>query len=335
MPDLGLLFLPLAVLAIVTLVGSGFVAMLAPKLPADASAALAPLAGAAWIAAASTLLPLGVSAKPLALVALGTGLAVSALLRRRTLRMLRASAVPAALAVGAIALAGAPSIARGDWKATSLYESTDSYHWVSQGRAYFDGPAPTPVSEHPDRLTYERSRTQHWAVAVPFGAGLVGWLSGSDVADVYGALAAALFAFLPLATYAAARAALGWTRRLSVAAGAALALNGSLLFASHFSWQQQVVGTALAFSAAALLWLGLVRDAPRRTLLLAGLLGAGAIGTYRLGFAPFLAALLATFAAAAAWQARDVRTVARRTAGFVAAACILAAPSLFALARGL
>jgi hypothetical protein len=335
MPDLGLLLLPLTAVAIVTLVGSGFVALLAPDLPTDASAALAPLAGAAWIAAASTLLPLGVPTRPLALVALGAGLAVSALLRRRVVRMLGASAVPVALAVGAIALAGAPSLARGDWQVTSLYESTDAYHWVSQGRAYFEGPAPEPVSEHPDRLTYERSRTQHWAVAVPFGAGLLGWLSGSDVANTYGALAAALFALLPLATYAAARAALGWTRRLAVTAGAALALNASLLFASHFSWQQQVVGSALAFSAAVLLWLGLSGEAPRGTLLLAGLLTAGAIGTYRLGFAPFLAALLAAVVVARAWQARDPRTVARRAAVFVPPAVVLAAPSLFALARGL
>ena len=335
MPDLGLLLLPLAALLVVTLVGGGFVALLAPGLPADAAAALAPLAGAAWIAAVSTLLPLGVPAKPLALVALGAGLVVSVALRRQVVSMLRAGAVPAALAIGAVVLAGAPSLARGDWKVTSLYESTDAYHWVSQGRAYFDGPAPEPVSEHPDRLTYERSRTQHWAVAVPFGAGLVGWLSRSDVADTYGALAAALFAFLTLATYAAARAALGWRRALAAAAGAALALNASLLFASHFSWQQQVVGSALAFSSAVLLWLGLRGEAPRRTLVLAGLLTAGAIGTYRLGFAPFLAALLATVVVTCAWQARDARTVARRAGAFLAAAVVLAAPSLLALARGL
>jgi hypothetical protein len=335
MPDLGLLLVPLAALAFVTLVGSGFVALLAPDLPTDASAALAPLAGAAWIAAASTLLPLGVAARPLALVMLGAGVVAAALLRRRVVRMLRASAVPAALAVGAIALAGAPSLARGDWQVTSLYESTDAYHWVSQGRAYFEGPAPEPVSEHPDRLTYERSRTQHWAVAVPFGAGLLGWLSGSDVADSYGALAAALFAFLPLATYAAARAALGWTPRLAAAAGAALALNASLLFASHYSWQQQVVGTAFAFSAAALLWLGLGGATRRRTLVLGALLAAGALATYRLGFAPFLAALLATVVLGCAWRAGVVRTVARRAAGFLVVAVLLAAPSLVALARGL
>ena len=335
MADVGLLLLPLAALALVAIAGCGIVALLAPDLPAGAAAALAPLAGAAWLAVASTLLPLGVPAKPLAAAAVGAGVALAVAVRSRIRRIARVGAVPAALALGAVALAGAPSVARGDWRVTSLYESTDAYHWVSQGRAYFEGPAPAPVSEHPDRLTYERSRTQHWAVAVPFGAGLMGWLSRSDVADTYGALAAALFALLPLAAYAAARAVLGWRRQLAAAAGAALALNASLLFASHFSWQQQVVGTALAFAAAALLWLGLRGEAAGRVLLLAGLLAAGAIGTYRLGFAPFLAALLATVAVACLWRSDDRRGVARRTAVFAGAAAVLGAPSLVALVRGL
>ena len=335
MADVGLLLLPLAALALVAVAGCGIVALLAPNLPADAAAALVPLAGAAWLAAASTLLPLGVPAKPLAVVAVGAAVALAVGVRHRIRRLARVAAVPAALALGAVALAGGPSVARGDWRATSLYESTDAYHWVSQGRAYFEGPAPEPVSEHPDRLTYERSRTQHWAVAVPFGAGLIGWLSRSDVADAYGALAAALFALLPLAGYAAARAVLGWKRHLAAGAGAALALNASLLFASHFSWQQQVVGSALAFAAAALLWLGLRGEAGGSALLLAGLLAAGAIGTYRLGFAPFLAALLATVAVACIWRSDDRRGAARRAGLFAGAAGVLAAPSLVALVRGL
>jgi hypothetical protein len=335
MADVGLLLLPLAALALVAIAGCGIVALLAPGLPADAAAALAPPAGAAWLAVASTLLPLGVPTKPLAAAAVGAAVALAVALRRRIPRIARAGGVPAALALVAVALAGAPSVADGDWRVTSLYDSTDAYHWVSQGRAYFEGPAPAPVSEHPDRLTYERSRTQHWAVAVPFGAGLVAWLSRSDVAETYGALAAALFALLPLAGYAAARAVLGWSRRLAAAAGAALALNASLLFASHFSWQQQVVGSALAFAAAALLWLGLRGEATGRVLLLAGLLAAGAIGTYRLGFAPFLAGLLATVVVACLWRSDDRRTVARRAAVFAGTAVVLAIPSLVALVRGL
>src|SRR5688500_14449636 len=180
MADVALLLLPLAALALVAIAGCGIVALLAPDLPADAAAALVPLAGAAWLAVASTLLPLGVPAKPLAVVAAGASVALAVGVRHRIRRLARVAAIPVALALGAVALAGGPAVARGDWRATSLYESTDAYHWVSQGRAYFEGPAPEPVSEHPDRLTYERSRTQQWAVAVPFGAELLGRLSRTD-----------------------------------------------------------------------------------------------------------------------------------------------------------
>jgi hypothetical protein len=333
MPDLALLWLPLAGLALATLAGAGLVSALAPGLPADARAALAPLAGVAALAAASTLLPLGASSKAVALTVLGAGL-VATLALRSAWASLRAGVVPLALAVAAVALAGAPALARGDWQPTSLYGSTDAYHWVSQGRAYLEEPAPKPVEEHPDRLTYERSHDQHWAVAVPFGVGQLAWLQGSDAVEAYGALAALLFALLPLASYAAARACLGWRPALAAAAGAAVTLNASLLFASHFSWQQQVAGSALAFAAAAVLRLGLAPDAPRRTLGLAALLAAGALGTYRLGFFPFLALLLAAVVGAYAWRSDDRRAVLRRGAGFLGAAGLLALPSLVALVRG-
>jgi hypothetical protein len=328
MADVALLLLPLAALTIVALAGVGIVGALAPGLPRDAQAALAPLAGAGTLAAASTLLPLGVSTKVLAVLVLTAGIALGV----PFLRTLRAASIPLLLAAGAVALAGGPAVARGSWEATSLYGSTDAYHWVSQGRAYLEGPAPEPVEAHPDRLTYERSRDQHWAVAVPFGVAQVAWLSGEDPVDAYGALGAMLFALLPLATYAAARAVLDWRPWPAAAAGAAIALNASLLFASHFSWQQQLAGTALAFAAAVLLRLGLEPEAPRRTLVLAALLAAGALATYRLGFAPFLGALLVAVFAAYWWRNREALG---RGALFLAASLVLAAPSLVALARGL
>ena len=86
MADVGLLLLPLAALALVAVAGCGIVALLAPNLPADAAAALVPLAGAAWLAAASTLLPLGVPAKPLAVVAVGAAVALAVGVRHRIRR---------------------------------------------------------------------------------------------------------------------------------------------------------------------------------------------------------------------------------------------------------
>ncbi|MGE5691082.1 MAG: hypothetical protein ACM33B_11070 [Pseudomonadota bacterium] len=328
MRDAALLLLPVAALALVSLAGVGVVALLAPGLPRDAASALAPLAGTALLAAASTLLPLGAPTRPVIVVVLCAGVVLGV----PFVRTLRGGGIPLLLALGAIVLAGAPAVARGSWEATSLYGSTDAYHWVSQGRAYLDGPAPPPVESHPDRLTYERSRDQHWAVAVPMGVAAVAWLSGRDPAEAYGALGALLFALLPLATYAAARALVAWEPPAAAAAGAAVALNASLLFASHFSWQQQLAGTALAFGSALTLRLGLEPEAPRRLLLLAALLAAAALATYRLGFAPYLGGLLV--AVTAAYAVRD-RGAVRRAALFLAAAVVLATPSLAALARGL
>ena len=140
---------------------------------------------------------------------------------------------------------------------------------------------------------------------MPFALGQLAWVADADPAETYGALAALVYAFLPLATYAAARALLGWSPRLALVAGGVIALNASLLFASHFSWQQQLAGSALAFGAAALLRLGLEQEGSRRLLVLAALLAAGALATYRLGFAPYLAALLALVVAMALVTGRD------------------------------
>ena len=333
MRELATAALPLLGLVVAGLAGLGVTAALAPALPGDAQAALAPLAGFALLAAASTLLPYGATTGVLAPVVLVAGLAVSFAVRRR-LPSVRAAAAPAALAVGALVLAAIPAAVRGSWEATSLYGSTDAYHWVSQGRAYLDGPAPEPVTEHPDRLTYERSRDQQWAVALPFALGQLAWVADADPAETYGALAALVYAFLPLATYAAARAVLGWSPRLALVAGGVIALNASLLFASHFSWQQQLAGSALAFAAAALLRLGL-EPGSRRLLVLAALLVAGALATYRLGFAPYLAALLALVVATALVTGRDRADVARRAGVFAGVTALLALPSLVALGSGL
>ena len=333
MRELATAALPLLGLAVAGLAGIGVTAAFAPTLPGDAQAALAPLAAFALLAAASTLLPYGATTRVLAPIVLVAGLAVTVAVRRRV--SLRAAAAPAALAVGAVVLAAIPSAVRGSWEATSVYRSTDAYHWVSQGRAYLDGPAPDPVTEHPDRLTYERSRDQQWAVALPFALGQLAWIADADPAETYGALAALVFAFLPLATYAVARALLGWTPRLALVAGGVIALNASLLFASHFSWQQQLAGSALAFAAAAVLRLGLEPEASRRPPVLAALLAAGALATYRLGFAPYLGALLALVVAVALVTGGDRDDVARRAGLFLGATVALALPSLVALGHGL
>lgn len=297
-----------------------------------------PLVGAALVACASTFLPLGAPARPLAVTVAALGVVATVVLRSHVARALRAGWRPLGVAVAAIALAGAPSVVRGDWRVTSLYGSTDAYHWSSQARAYLDEPAAEPASQHPDRVTYERSRTQHWAVALPFGLLQLAWATGSDPPDVYGALAALVFCLLPLAVFAGARACLGWRTTAATLAGLAVAANAALLFASHFSWQQQVAGTAFAFAAAASLRLALEPDGELREKLLAAVLAAAAVATYRLGFAPFvvvlLAAVVAAYAIARRYAERDVRRIARAALAFAALAGVIAAPSVVAVLRG-
>jgi hypothetical protein len=339
MTDIALLAVPLCGLVFLALVGAGVTVGLAGRLPAAAQAALAPVTGAALVAVASVLLPLGLPARALAAAVAALGLTVTVLCRRRVTRAVRASAWPALVAAVAILLAGLPGLARSNWQAATMYGSTDAYHWASQARAYLDGPAASPIAEHPDRLTYERSRGQHWAVALPFGLLQVAWATDSDPPEVYGAFAALVFSLLPLTAFALALAVLAWRVRLAAAAGLALACNASLLFASHFSWQQQLAGTALALAAAALLRMALEPDAGHGEALLAALLAAAALATYRMGFAPYLAALLVSVVVAYGVARRsspaDLRTAGRTVALFLASALLLGSPSLVALARGL
>ena len=337
--DVFLLAIPLAALGYVTVVGAGGAAALAGRFPPDAQAALAPVVGAAAIASASALVPLGVPARPLAAAVVLLGGAATLALRARVATALRAGGLPLVVALAALVVAAAPGLARGDWRVTTLYGSTDAYHWSSQARQYLEGPAAAPVTEHPDRLTYERAQTQHWAVALPFGLLQVAWLSGSDPADVYGAFAALVFCLLPLAAFAVARACLAWRPAVAALGALALVANASLLFASHFSWQQQLAGTAFAFAAAALLWLALERGGVGPETVVAALLVAAALATYRLGFAPFVAALVACTLVAGGAVARRAPDGLRRTArvagGFAVALGVLAAPSLVGLFRGL
>ena len=83
MRELATAALPLLGLAVAGLAGIGITAALAPALPGDAQAALAPLAGFALLAAASTLLPYGATTGVLAPIVLALGLAVTVAVRRR------------------------------------------------------------------------------------------------------------------------------------------------------------------------------------------------------------------------------------------------------------
>jgi hypothetical protein len=284
-----MLGLPFGALAAAGMLGAGLAVTAGRRLPRDAQAALAPILGFAVLATTSTLVTL-VPVRVVTVVSFAVAALYAAWAWRRVRHMLRAAAPAAVVSVVAIALAAAPSLAEGNWMAKSYAGNTDSYLWVSQARSFLDGPPPKPASDFPDRVAYERASEQHWAIALPVENAQLAWVSGRDPADVYGALAALLSALLPLSAFVVARACLCWSRRLSTWSALAVAANASLLFASYFSWQQQLQASAMAFAGLALLRRGLEVGMPKAEILLAALLSAASVAVYRMAFAPYLAA---------------------------------------------
>jgi hypothetical protein len=328
---------PVAVFGLLTVAGFGLAAILGRSFEPDVQAALAPLLGISVFAIASVFLAAGVPAVPLALATLTGASLLTLAARRRVWVALRASRRPFAVALVALVLAGMPSLVSRDWTAKSYLGNTDSYFWVSQARSFYDSPPSAPSSTFPDRLAYERVEKQHWALALPFVAGELAWVSGSDPADVYGVLAAVLAAMIPLAAFFCARACLEWGPGRATAAGLALSVNASLLFASYFSWQQQLLGTALAFACLTAFRLALDPPGSRRLEILAAFFAAAALASYRMALAPYLAAMIAVvFVAYLVSHDGSARQRALRAAlTFVGLFVVLGAGSLLALGLGL
>jgi hypothetical protein len=322
---------PFVLFGAFAVMGFGLAVTLAQRVPPDAQAALAPVIGFAILATASVLLSLGVPAVPLGLVVLVLPSVFTIALRKRVYPAVRACGRPFAVGLVAMFLAGAPNLGAGDWTVrTYLGGGTDAYLWISQARSLYDGPPKAPSSMYPDRLAYERVEEQHWAVALPFATGEAAWLTGSDPAEAYGVLAAFVACLLPLAAYFCARGCLDWSRNPASFAALALALNASLLFASYFSWQQQLIGTGLAFTSL---------DPPRtwRLQALAALLAAGALASYRMAFAPYFAAMLAVVIGSylVTHNSLERRRAVRALLGFFGLLVVFGVVSMYALVRGL
>jgi hypothetical protein len=329
--------LPLVTVLVLFALGVGLATELAPNLRLDARAALGPLIGVAALSVVSVLVPYGAPVR-----VVGVATAVPLLLlswrhRREALRTLRHGAGPLVICLVAIALSSAPSFRQGNWSAKAYFGNTDSYLWVSQARSFLDGPPAGSVGEHPDRLAYDRIEQQHWAVALPFGLAQLSWITGKDPVDLYEVLAAVVSCFVPLAVFFGARACIGWRWRSSLAAALAAACNASLLLASYISWQQQLAGTAFAFVAAVALRLALEPGRSRRMTVLAAVMAAASLSTYRMGFTPYLLASLGAVLVSylATHRSRDavsrsLATVRATVIPFI----ILAAPSLVGLLLG-
>lgn len=333
MEDLRLLTLPLAGLAGLVLAGSGLAALLGRDLPRDARAALAPLCGAVLLAATSPLAASGVPVRWLGLAWLAGGAAMTVALRARARDLLRGAGLPFAAAAAPFFLAAAPRLGRGSWSAAALGNG-DVYLWVSQARAFVDGPAAGPAGLHPDRFAFERIADQGWAVALPVSDALLALISGRAPEDVYGAIAVIVTVLAPLAAYVCARGVLAWTPVRSAVATGIVGVNASLVNAGYFGWHGQLLGTAFLALAAVALRVGL--EGSRRMQILAALATAAALGSYRLPIAPVAAAFLgAVVAAYLVAHPGRVRAALRAAAATAAFAALLAAASLLPLVRGL
>ena len=290
-----LLWLPLAALSLLLLVGAGVTSVLARRFPADAQVALAAPVGAAVLACTSPALHLGLSTAEVSLsvlVVFGTLTVASA---RRVLRALSHLAVPAAVALVALAVTAAPWVARGDWDAAGI-ATTDPYLWVSEAKALLDGPPPSPAADYPDRLASERIDALDWPVGLPLGVAQIATLAGLDPANAYGAWAVVLAVLLVLAVYAAARACLEWSRRHAVIAALAFSLNALVLYSTFNGWQAQIALTLFGTLALVTYRLALDREASRLEVILPGVFIAAAAAVYGVLVGPFLLMLVAVVA---------------------------------------
>ena len=329
----------LVLLVPVTAAGWGVLTLLDPPgLADDARLALAPAAGAAALSAAFAVgIPL-FSPRPALAIATLCVLAPApiALLRWRP-RLVPSQLLVVAIAIVAVVSASVPALAHNSG-AAATWGNADPYLWVSQAKSLLDGPPPGPSTLFPDRVAYEHVSRGGWAPALPAFDALASVSTGRDPVDAFGIVVAALFVLTPLASFAIARTALGWTPRLSAAAAVAVALSPSQLFAAYYGWLPQIAGAACALAAALAFRLALGEErAPWRLTLLAALFVAGALGIYRLPFLPYVVAILgvapAGFLLRHRASLRSAAASASRQTALLAVGClVLVLPSAVAFA---
>ena len=333
---LEVIVLAAGLLAFFALGGWGLLRWLAPDLPVDATLALAPAVGVAAFSAVSAFVVLRLPTWLALAVAAGLPLALVV----RAVRGLRARprqararlwlALGAVVAVAVLA-ASLPALVHGGGT-PATWGNADPYLWVSQAKSLLDGPPPGPPTLFPDRLAYDNLTSGGWAPGLPALTALAAGVAREDPVEVFGAVAALLYALTPLVTFALARLALAWSSRLSVTAAAVVALSPYRLFAAYYGWQPQLAGVASLLAGALFLRLALAGGpAARRLALLAALMVAGALGMYRLPFLPYVVFASGLVAAGYAIARRGmVRKVAHHVALFAGAVFVLALPSLVA-----
>ena len=330
MQSLTILWLPIAALAVLALTGAGPAAFLGARMPADARAALALPLGAAIFACGSALLILHVPVKIAICVVLAVSLAIAVALRRHLAGLAGSAKIPLAVAGASLIIVSIPWIGMGSWEATTGGNG-DPYYWVSQAKAYLDGPAPADASSHPDRVVYDRLSAEHWPVALPFGVAAVAWLSGDDPANSYSAFAVLLAVLLATTVYVVGRAVLEWSKRKAAAGALLVVVSAYMLFAVYFGWQAQTALTTFALASVACFRLSLDRSAARRDQVLTGLFAAAAIATYGTlftAFIPLYVFVLAGFAFRHRAAVSPPRAIARVLTGSVIATVLFGLTSI-------
>ena len=162
---------------------------------------------------------------------------------------LRAGAAALAIAVCAVALAGAPS-RPGRLGRNEPVREHGRVPLVVAGPVVSGRPGAAP-RVRPSRPPLVRALEvdQSWAFALPFGTLGLAWVSGNDPAAVYSAIAAVVFALLPLAAFACARACFDWRGRWALASALLLAAGYRAPVRDPLLLAAAAAGTAFVFGA--------------------------------------------------------------------------------------
>jgi hypothetical protein len=280
-----LLWLPLLGVAVFGIIGAAPAAVLGARFPTDAKAALAVLLGMAAMVCLSPLLLIGVAPLALGLLLVVTGGGAALYKWAESLRLLRAALLPATLAAGAVLLIATPWLAHGAWDAAS-YGNADTYLWVSEAKAFLDGP---PAMGMPDRQAFEMIESLRMPIGIPTGVALTSIVAGTDPEASAGGFFVLVGVAVALATFVCARGVLGLGSAASAAAALLVGGNTFLVFSGYYGWHGQLLLTAFGTLSVFCVGAALKDGADWRERALSGIFGAAALGTYGLVFSFFVA----------------------------------------------
>jgi hypothetical protein len=338
--SLASLITPFATLAVLGVAGLGLAGLIAPRVPPEAQAALAPLIAATVIFIATPLVLVGVPPSFMAAAVLGPLTLVSIARHRCSIRAARGAALPAILACIAVALYATPAFRHGTWAAATT-GNQDAYEWVSQANSLERGPPGGPAGKTPDRIAYDLLSNGAWPTALPGGLAELAAATRVDPVQAYGVFSVAIAAMLALAVFFGARGCLHWSKRRSTIATALVSFNGLILVSSFYGWQAQLLLTTAGTLLILMLPNCFERQSGIRDCIGPSLFAASAIAIYGWTATPFVvvaAAVCAVWSRRRGPDAVSARTFALRLGATVLLSVLLGADgivrALITLAHG-